>query len=51
VTFHARIKSDDHLPAQEESVVEVFPCVSLSKKPDHKVTFEIGYLEFSFDLA
>ncbi len=51
VTFHASVEQGAHLPAYEEVVVEVRPCVSFSKKPIHKVTFEIGYIQFLFELA
>ncbi|MDE1861274.1 MAG: hypothetical protein KGI33_00010 [Thaumarchaeota archaeon] len=51
VTFHASLKSGNHLPAHEESVVEVRPCIGISKKPTHTVTFEIEFLEFSFELT
>lgn len=50
VTFHASMDLDEHLPAHEEAVVEVRPCISFSEKSTHKVTFEIEYLEFTFEL-
>jgi hypothetical protein len=51
VTFHASLELGEHLSAHEEAVVEVWPCVSFSKKPTHKATFEIGYIQFLFELA
>lgn len=52
VTFHARFgPGNHHLPPRKESLVEVIPCTNLTKKPKHNVTFEVGYVEFTFELA
>lgn len=37
-----------HIPVLENATIEVYPCVSILEREEHRITFEVEYNKFSF---